>query len=367
MQTLYQRIYAELYEAIEAGKLRAGDRLPTERELCRAYGVSRITACRALNELRAQGLIERKKKRGSVVLSAPLVPPRKTGTIAVVFSDFDQFGRKILAVLGPFAQKHNYTVATFDSAHSRRKEREILRSLIGKNLSGLILWPITRASNLDLLYQFERNGIPLCFLDYSSYGIKAPCVSSDNYGGMYSITKYLIGLGHTRIAYFPFKENFLPTEEERFSGYCRALAECGAVPDPKYFLSMPETIRNTTTENAGRYGYCARYAVERLAALPLRPTAVVCVNDATACHIVRAAREKGLRVPQDLSVTGFDDTAIAVENDLTTVSQDFGEMAKLAFQLLLRRIEEPTGAAHLSATSRLRSMIWERGSTCRLN
>lgn len=366
MDTLYQRIFEELYRMIAEGQYKAGDLLPTEQELCEKYNVSRITASRALNELRAQNLIERKKKKGSTVLSCPLTKLQKPRTIAIVFSDFDNFKNKIVSAVSPFAQKHNYTVITFDSAHSKKKEREILKELIGQNLSGLILWPITRSSNLDILYQFVLNNIPLCFLDYPSYGIKAPCVSSDNYEGMYNITKHLIALGHTRIAYFPFKENFLPTEEERFSGYCRAIIEGGAILDPKYFLPMPENIKNTTTENVGRYGYCAQYAINYIASLPLRPTAIVCVNDATACHIARSARESGFKIPQDLCVTGFDNIALAVENDITTVSQDFGEMTRLAMNLILRQISQPDTINNCDSTSRLRSVIWERGSTKKL-
>lgn len=366
MQTLYQRIFADLYEMIVSGTYRAGDLLPTEEELCRKYNVSRITASRALNELRAQNLIERKKKKGSIVLSCPLTKLRTPRTIAAVFSDFDNFGHKIMSVLSPYAQKRDYTIVTFDSMHSKKKEREILKELISQNISGLILWPITRSSNLDILHQFVLNNITLCFLDYSSYGIKAPCVCSDNYGGMYNITKHLIGLGHTRIAYFPFKENFLPTEDERFSGYCRAIVDGGAVLDPKYFLTMPENIRNTTTENTERYEYCARYAMQYLSSLPIRPTAVVCVNDATACHIVRTARSMGIGVPQDLSVTGFDNIALAVENDITTVSQDFGEMAKLALNLIFRQIANPDSVNNCDTIGKLRSMIWQRGSTRKL-
>ena len=65
MDTLYQRIFEELYRMIAEGQYKAGDLLPTEQELCEKYNVSRITASRALNELRAQNLIERKKKKGS--------------------------------------------------------------------------------------------------------------------------------------------------------------------------------------------------------------------------------------------------------------------------------------------------------------
>ncbi len=367
MEPLYKKIFDDLQTKIKEGAYKAGDLLPTENELCSLYRVSRITAMRALNELKAQGLIARKKKKGSIVLSQNLPSAAKAQTIAVVFSDFDNFEKKIVSALSSFAQKKNCTIITFDSKHSQKREREILLGLAEKIITGLILWPITRASNLDVLNRFVQKNIPICFLDYSSYGIKAPCVCSDNYAGMYNITKHLIHLGHTRIAYFPYKENFLPTEEERFSAYCRAIVKNGAELQPEYFIPMPEDIKNTTTENADRYGYCAQRAITYLLSLKTRPTAVVCVNDATACHIARCAREAGLRVPEDLSVTGFDNIALALENDITTVSQDFGEMAKLALNLLIRQLADPSLINNCDVTSRLRSVIWERGSTAKRN
>lgn len=365
MKPYYQKIYEDLQEKIRSGSYRAGDVLPSELELCSLYGVSRITAARALNELKVRGWVERKKKKGSVVLPVPAPQRADERTIAVVFSYFDNFETKISGVLAPFAQKKNCSVMLFDTQHSQEKEREVLKALLSQKILGLIVWPISRASNLDIFSQFVLSNVPICFLDYSSYGIKAPCISSDNYAGMYSITKHLIALGHRYIAYFPYKDNFLPTEEERFSGYCRALIKNGAALNPAYFLGMPQDVKNTTTENIPLFSYCAEAAVQKLLSLPLRPTAVVCVNDATAFHIIDRARKHGLRVPEDLSVTGFDNVALAVQNEITTVSQDFGEMAKLALNMIFYQLADPSRINSYSGASRIRSIIWERKSAAR--
>ena len=366
METLYEKIYNDLYCKIQTGRYAPGDVLPSEAALCGEYGVSRITAARALNELPAAGLIGPKKKKGSIVLPLPYSHRRSPRTIAVLFSDFAHFGKKIESTLAAYAKKRGYSVACFDSGHSKTREREILKHLLSEKVSGLIIWPITRSSNLDILARFAQEKTPMCFLDYSSYGMRSPCVCSDNFGGMYELTKHLIALGHRHIAYFPFKENFLPTEEERFSAYCRAIIESDAVLDPAYFIRMPPDIKNSTTENASRYDRCAGSAVEHILSLPMRPTAVVCVNDETAWHLIREADKRGLRVPDDLSVTGFDNISVAAESEITTVSQDFGEMAKTALNMLLRQIAEPSLINSFEGTSRIRSVIWDRGSTRRL-
>ena len=366
MKPLYQKIRDELRLKIQSGEFAAGAPLPTERELCERYGVSRITAAHALNELKQEGLIERKKKSGNAVLPLPYEGRPMAEKIAVVFSDFDDCKAKIAGALTPFAQKRNCSVLLFDSQHSREREREILKYLLPQKILGLILWPISRASNLDILCRFALNGMPICFMDYASYGIKAPCICSDNYAGMYSITKHLISLGHRHIAYFPYKDNFLPTEEERFSGYCRALIKNGGVLDPEYFIEMPENIRNTTTENLARFSYCAEAAVQKLLSLKMCPTAVVCVNDAAAWHMIDRARAHGLRVPQDLSVTGFDNTSLAVQKEITTVSQDFGEMAKMALNMIFYQLADPARINNDGGVSHIRSVIWDRNSTARL-
>lgn len=366
MKPLYQIIYDDLHMKIQSGEYKAGDVLPTENQLCAIYNVSRITATRALNELKQHGFIERKKKKGSVVLPVSYMYKPMAQNIAVVFSYFDNYETKIANALTPFAQKKNCSIMLFDTQHSKEKEREVLKYLLSQKIIGLIVWPITRSSNLDIFCQFALNNVPMCFMDYSSYGIKAPCICSDNYDGMYNITKHLISLGHRYIAYYPYKDNFLPTEEERFSAYCRAIIKNGAVLDPDYFIPMPDNIKNSTTENIPYFSYCAETAIRHILSLNLRPTAVVCVNDATAVHMIEQAKRHGLRVPEDLSVTGFDNVALAIQKEITTVSQDFGEMAKLALNMIFYQLANPTLINNYSGVNHIRSIIWERKSTARL-
>ena len=363
---LYQKIYDEIYLKIQNGEYKAGDILPTEYELCEQYHVSRITATRALNDLKQRGLIERKKKKGSVVLPVSYMNKPMRQNIAVVFSYFDNYETKIANSLMPFAQKKNCSIKLFDSEHSAEKEREILKYLLSQKLIGLIIWPISRSSNIDVLYQFVMNNVPICFLDNPSYGIKSPCITSNNYEGMYSITKHLIGLGHRYIAYFPYKKNFLPTEEERFSGYCRAIIKNGAVLNSDYFIGLSERFKHISMERADKFDRPAEEAVKYLLSLKLRPSAVVCVNDATALAFIDKARSFGLRIPEDLSVTGFDNIGIAVQNEITTVSQNFGEMAKLALNMIFYQLSNPELINNYNGLNHINSIIWDRKTTSRI-
>ena len=364
--TLYQQIYEDLLIKIRSGEYGANSVLPTESRLCADYGVSRITAARALNELKLHGYIERKKKKGSVVLSSVPAQERAERSVAVLFSYFDNCESKISNSLLPFAKKKNCPILLFDTQHFEEKERAVLKYLLSQKIRGLIIWPISRSSNLDILCQFVNDNVPICFMDYTSYGIKAPCVCSDNYGGAYALTEYLINSGHKYVAYFPFKKNFLPTEEERFSAYCRAVIKNGAVLNPDYFIPENENEKNTASApSANHFAASAKDAAAYLLSLPLPPTAIVCSNDATAYNFILEAAKHGLRVPEDLSVTGFDNTSIAVQNEITTVSQDFGEMAKLALNMIFYQLNNPSLINNYGEINRVRSIIWERNSTRR--
>lgn len=367
MKPLYQKIFDEINLKIQSGEYKAGDLLPTERELCEIYNVSRITATRALNELKAHGLCKRKKKKGSVVLPISYMQKIMPQSIAVVFSYFDNYETKIANSLTPFAQKKNCSIMLFDSQHSKEKEREILKYLLSQKIIGLIIWPVSRASNLDVLYQFVLDNIPICFLDYPSYGIKSPCISSNNYDGMYNMTKHLISLGHKYIAYFPFKNNFSSNEEERFNAYCRAIIKNNAVLNSEYFIGISESTKPTTQPDVVIYDKYAEEAVKYLLTLKMRPTAVVCANDATALSFIKKARQYGLRVPEDLSVTGFDNIALATQNEITTVSQDFGEMAKMALNMIFHQLNNPSLINNYSGTNHINSIIWERKSTKKID
>lgn len=166
----------------------------------------------------------------------------------------------------------------------------------------------------------------------------------DNEAGGYAITHYLIGMGHRRIAHFP-GEAELEGAQKRIAGYRRALEEAGLAYDPT--LVMPGGFNR----NSGERRMAAM--LERRDEIPL-PTAIFCANDAIAYGCMEVLASAGIRVPQDISITGFDDTMMAhmTKPLLTTVRQPFRQMGHRAVALLLSQIHndreaglvEPSGA-----------------------
>ena len=169
-----------------------------------------------------------------------------------------------------------------------------------------------------------------------------PCIASDNYGGALAAVRYLCELGHRRIAYVSGTD--LSQNRLRYQGYCDALLEAEITPDE-------------TLVREGRWSWQSGYeAAQTLAEEPAPPTAVFCANDNMAMGAILALRERGLHVPDDISVMGFDDLPAAANSrpPLTTVRQPTIEMVERAFDLLQRaRQGEPVPAENQVLTTEL--------------
>jgi LacI family transcriptional regulator len=163
---------------------------------------------------------------------------------------------------------------------------------------------------------------------------RAPSVWIDDERAAYEMTKLLLGLGHTRIGFIKGHPQHGSTHL-RYEGYCRALAEHGIEIDP------PMVQQGYFSFDSGLAGG------EALLAHWIRPSAVFASNDDMALGVVSVATRLGMRLPQDLSVVGFDDaySARMVWPPLTTVRQPIAEMAATAAEMLIwRRRREEDGA-----------------------
>lgn len=346
MEPLYQKISKELYYQIKNGTYAPGSVLPTEEELCRRYGVSRITAKHALNELKDQGLITRARKKGSVVL--PLAESlflsnvkfsRSLLSIPFVFSYFDNYDAKMLNGIVDYARDKNH-IPFYNSNKSVEKEREILSVLLNEKIAGLVLFPVSRAYNADVLSEYLIKNIPVSFIDFRIDGIQAPCCSSNNTQGAYELVRYLIDNGHTRIAFYRYHETMNQTAAQRYSGYIQALIKSG-IPVTENLIYRREdyTARSICNfEDVDRYEHeCAELAVNQFLAASKRPTVIVCLNDHSASTLIDCLEKRGLNVPRDVGVTGFDNTDLSRRRGITTVAQNFDHLAYKALECIYLR------------------------------
>ena len=336
----YRVVYKDLYYKIKSGKIATGELLPTEEKLAEQYGVSRITVKTALNLLKAEGLVTRIRHKGTVVLRGEIRQPTEGRLIAIVFSGFDHLDIRIVNGLRQIAAKQNFRICFFDTESNVQKERETLQFLLSENIAGLIFMPLSRASCPDVISLFAVQKIPVVDMDFPTYALRATTVTSDNFGGMHAITEYLIRQGHRTIGFFPYHDRYLPTESARFEGYCHALVENGIPVNPDYLFTAPfPTTYSLIASYSSSDSDAAEEFFREYSRLPQKPTAIACVNDICAHALISVCKKHGVRVPEDLSVTGFDNLGVSAQANITTVAQDFAEIAKIAVSALLRKID----------------------------
>lgn len=205
-------------------------------------------------------------------------------------------------------------------------ETEHTQRLIDNGLDGVIL-PPPLCDSEAVLGCVARAGIPAVVVACGSPAAGLGAVSIDDYEAAHCMTRHLIALGHQRIGFIVGHPN-QSASARRLDGYRAAIAEKGADASDELIVQGMFTYRSGLD------------AAEQLLALRDRPTAIFASNDDMAAATVAVAHRLALDVPGDLTVTGFDDTALAttIWPELTTVRQPIAEMAREAVQALVRRV-----------------------------
>ncbi len=205
------------------------------------------------------------------------------------------------------------------------EERKAARTL-AKSVAGAIL-PPPLCESKAVIAELVNAGVPVVAIASGRFSHDISRVRIDDYRASKEITDYLIALGHTRIGYIKGHPN-QTASARRFEGFQAALGEAGIAQD-------------ATLVQQGYFTYRSGLkAAEKLLALRKPPTAIFASNDDMAAAVVSVAHRRGLDVPRDLSVVGFDDTSAAttVWPELTTVRQPVAAMADTAIDILLRSI-----------------------------
>ncbi|BCJ41120.1 LacI family transcriptional regulator [Actinoplanes ianthinogenes] len=299
-------------------------RRATVRDIAAATGLSIATVSRALNnhahvaphtrELVRQA-IDRHGTSGSTTIY-----------LRCPYQLTDYFGL-IVSAVAETVKRHGHQVL-LDAGEAGQAE-PVLPRLPGRpGVDGAILiLPPEQGEDLEAL---RDSGFPFVVIDpRTPMPRDIPAVSAAHFAGARSVSEHLVGLGHRRIGVLAGPHNWL-AGRARLAGHTSALADVGVLPDPALVRSAEPTVE---------FGH--RAAAELLG-LPDPPTALVGFNDKAAVGALAAAAERGLRVPADLSVTGFDDIDLAQATSprLTTVRQPLLEMGRMAVGLLVRLLEK---------------------------
>ena len=253
---------------------------------------------------------------------------RRSGLVDVVFNGLDSpWAVEILRGVEEWGTQHETAVAVSSVRHGDARPTSWTSALASHDTDGVIL--VTTTLTDTQLHQLRSAGIPLVVVDPANTPPPdCPSVGATNWAGGLAATDHLLGLGHRRIGAITGPIDML-CSLARLDGYRSALERAGVRFDRglvRYGDFMHE-------------GGFAR-AVELLN-LPEPPTAIFAGSDQQALGVIEAARQRGLRVPQDLSVVGFDDLPAArwVSPPLTTIRQPLAEMGKVAAEMLGELIE----------------------------
>lgn len=209
---------------------------------------------------------------------------------------------------------------------------EILRDLPRRDaVDGLIIVSLLPPTKEGALLAQSRAPLVLLDSNYDGQGAYSQVFSDDVHGGELA-TRHLIELGHRRIGYISDRlENIFnfTSSRDRYQGYRRALEAVGIPFRP-------------SLHGQGEHGRAeARRLARAMLSLPERPTAIFAASDTQAMGVLEAARDLNLRVPEDLSLVGYDDIEVAEYLNLSTIRQLLYESGRLSVELLLRALEEP--------------------------
>jgi DNA-binding LacI/PurR family transcriptional regulator len=325
----------------------------TIKSIARAAGVSLATVSRALNDrpdvdpVTRQRVLAAAQELGYLPSSlARSLVTQRTHTLGLAVRTLsDMWVVEIVPAIEELARNAGYEV--FISTHyaDPDKERRVLDTFRSRQVDGTLVISSTLGEAYPSFQ--EEWGMPIVLISPLCATAHRFQVSSDDIGGARTATLYLAGLGHRRIGHIGAPGWSRPGTD-RLAGYRQALREAGLVDDPA-LVSVGDASVASGLEGAAS-----------LLALPDPPTAFFCFNDLTAVGAMHGARSRGLRVPEDVSVVGFDDVALAryVEPPLSTIGQQMSELGRRATQMLLDLIagDGPPGPVALGTS------LVERGS-----
>jgi LacI family transcriptional regulator, galactose operon repressor len=311
--------------------------MTTMADVAREAGVSMTTVSHVLNGTRpvnekttkrVHAAIERTGYRPNSIARA--LAGARTQSIGLAISGISNpYFMDVIAAIEAEAAKHGFTILLGDTHDEPQKELQMVQELVLRHVDGLLLAPSPGAQDKALKYLSQQSA-PVVLVD-RFLPLEVDQVGTENEQPAAELVGHMIELGHRRIGLVAGLQG-LSTTEERIRGFRQALEHAGIPTDSRL-------IAHGASQHEP-----ARAAVHRLLDLRDPPTALVAGNNAMTIGVLHALRERGLSVPDDIALVGFDDFAWSdlFHPRLTVIAQPTAAIGSQAVQLLLARLEEPT-------------------------
>jgi GntR family transcriptional regulator of arabinose operon len=336
-QPKHRQVFQSLVKEIHSGRLKRGDRLPSEAELVRTYGASRITVGRAVRDLQAQGLVERRVGSGTYVSARQAPGALSFGLLIPELGETDIFEPVCQGMMAsPLARNHALVWGSVSGEALSREDHawQLCEQYIERRVSGVFFAPLEfTAPELDINQRIaaalDAARIPVVLLDrtvtpYPRRG-HHDLVGIDNRRAGFIVTSHVLRLGSRRVA-FAAQPDAAATVDAREAGYREAL----------FVADLPvdrQLIR--------RFDPTDVPAVRSL--MQASPDAIVCANDRTAARLMHALISLGHVIPADVRLIGIDDVDFAalLPVPLTTLRQPSRQIGDAALGAMLERVARP--------------------------
>jgi LacI family transcriptional regulator len=310
--------------------------MPTIHDVAKRAGVAPITVSRVINDS-GYASPETRKRVEMAIAELGYVPnvlarslrSKRTNTIALVITDItNPFFTSISRGVEDTASAAGYTTIYCNTDESEEKEKKYLHWFLQKRVDGILLVPAHNTP--DSVEFIQEQGTAVVLLDRKIPCLEIDVVRCDSEAGAYSLIKLLIDRGHRHIAALGGPRG-VSTVEDRITGYRRALAEA-SLTDYEHVYYGPFTQDS---------GY--DLATQALAHTP-PPTAIFGANNFISIGAMKALRDSGVRVPEEMAVVSFDDlpSTLVVDPFLTVAAQPAYQMGQKAAELLLNRLSGET-------------------------
>ncbi|WP_062046636.1 GntR family transcriptional regulator [Bacillus sp. JCM 19034] len=334
--TKYGKVKQVIKSRILDGTYVPNQKINSENELMKEFGVSRHTIRIAIGELVTEGWLYR--EQGSGTFCADRTKQDKpsnydTKNIAIITTYIsDYIFPSIIRGAESYLSERGYQVSLFSTNNNIENERRILETILSQSFDGIIVEP-TKSSfanpNINYYFNLERMDIPYIMINAYYDELEPVCLLVDDEKGGYLQTEHLIKQGHTNIV------GLFKTDDnqgiKRMKGYVKAHRkhQVPIIPTNIVTYYSEEKLDKPAKE------------LERLLSQAERPTALVCYNDELALILMDLLRAKRLQVPKDISLVGYDDSFLAEisEVKLTSINHPKSKMGEQAAEMIIQMIE----------------------------
>lgn len=322
-------------------------------DVAKKCGLSVVTVSRVINNMPSVREYNRKKVTEAMLelgyqpnAAARTLATGKSGVIGMlVLSLNDTFFNDVVQAVNNYLMENGYYLAISIMNDAINNGSGINFIFQEQRVDGILV--LTPVNEDDYILEMKKKNVPFVLIDNQKNNPSVPSILVDNYKGGYEITSHLIKLGHKKIAYIGADEIYL-SSMEREKGFLDALNEAGMKP---YLIER------------GQYGGQSGYEItKKWLEKGTIPTAIFVADDYGAFAAMHAIREFGLKIPEDISICGFDDDPLAsmIHPKLTTVKQPGEEIGKKAVEVLLDLIN---GNGKRKSTIRIQPELKIREST----